>query len=245
MNKILFSIITSHLNDYNNLLKTGKSLCNQTFNNFEWIVINGSDSDDAIKNLYDIKSEINLIIINEKDNGIYDAWNKGITLVRGEWISFVGAGDTYHADALEHYYRYINEHSEINYVSSKANVMNELEKVLRIQGESYNKNKIKRYMHGVHSGSFHKKDLLLKHYPFKQLKSAGDYDFFLRSNDSIIPGFIDIITINIESTGSSKTFHALLERFSLHNRYFGLFHSIYQLIISVIKFYIRKLIYKY
>lgn len=42
-------------------------------------------------------------MISEKDKGLYDAWNKGIALAKGEWILFVGAGDLLSEDALMNY----------------------------------------------------------------------------------------------------------------------------------------------
>jgi glycosyltransferase involved in cell wall biosynthesis len=73
---------------------TIKSILEQTYSNFELIVIDGSSTDKTlslIKHLY----KANLKILTEPDSGIYDAMNKGISLASGDWIYFLNAGDTF------------------------------------------------------------------------------------------------------------------------------------------------------
>ena len=64
-----FSIITVVKNDEQNIDKTIKSIKNQKFKNFEYIIIDGSSSDQTIQNILRYKKIVNLLI-TEKDNGI-------------------------------------------------------------------------------------------------------------------------------------------------------------------------------
>ena len=88
------SIVTIVLNDYEGLKKTISSVKSLTFKNYEYIVIDGASDDQTIEL---IKNEA---VISkwksEKDNGIYDAMNKGIKMCSGEYIHLLNAGDAYY-----------------------------------------------------------------------------------------------------------------------------------------------------
>lgn len=89
-----YSIITVTFNDFEGLKQTYESIVNQTYKNFEWIVIDGGSIDKTVKFL---NSNLHLspIWISEKDSGIYDAMNKGIKLCKGKFAVFLNAGDIY------------------------------------------------------------------------------------------------------------------------------------------------------
>lgn len=89
MNKL--SIITVVLNNLNGIKSTADSLIRQKSSNFEWIVVDGLSSDGTVE--YVKKLEICSTIISEKDNGLYDAMNKGMKLVKGDYVLFLNAGD--------------------------------------------------------------------------------------------------------------------------------------------------------
>jgi glycosyltransferase involved in cell wall biosynthesis len=87
-----FSIITVCLNEIESIHKTCESICSQTFDNFEWIVVDGKSTDGTLDVLSEYKWRMNTFI-SEADKGIYDAMNKGIVLSRGEHLLFMNAGD--------------------------------------------------------------------------------------------------------------------------------------------------------
>ena len=92
-----FSIVTVVYNDSEGLSCTGESLSTQSFDGFEWIIIDGGSTDgtlDIIKQ-YDTQS---LKWLSEKDNGIYDAMNKGISMSTGEYVVFLNAGDVFESN---------------------------------------------------------------------------------------------------------------------------------------------------
>lgn len=88
----IFSIITVCLNAGDDLLLTINSILNQTFQDFEIIIKDGISIDGSLNKLPD-DNRINLQI--QGDSGIYDAMNQAIKFVRGNYILFLNAGDTF------------------------------------------------------------------------------------------------------------------------------------------------------
>ena len=87
------TVVTVVYNDVKNIKNTIDSVVNQNYTNIEYIIIDGGSTDGTIDI---IKSYIKGITrwINEKDEGIYDAMNKGLRMATGEWIIFLNSGDT-------------------------------------------------------------------------------------------------------------------------------------------------------
>ena len=88
------SIITVVLNDSENFLKTVKNVSTLIYKNIEYIVIDGESTDGTLAIVNDYKDLIDKSI-SEKDDGLYDAMNKGIDLASGEWVIFMNAGDVF------------------------------------------------------------------------------------------------------------------------------------------------------
>ncbi len=86
---MLFSIITVTRNNLEGLQRTYESLAAQSFQGFEWLVIDGA-SDDGTQ---DFLESISANFTSEPDNGIYDAMNKGIDQANGFLLLFLNAGD--------------------------------------------------------------------------------------------------------------------------------------------------------
>lgn len=92
----LLSIITPTLNSQNLIEACLESVVNQTYRNIEHIIVDGLSNDDTIKVVTGFKNknkDKRIFIVSERDNGIYDAMNKGINLAKGEWLYFLGSDD--------------------------------------------------------------------------------------------------------------------------------------------------------
>lgn len=101
LNKPGFSIITVTYNAGKTLEATIKSILNQTYPNFEFIVIDGKSTDNTLDIIKKYESGISKWI-SEPDQGLYDAMNKGMQLATGDYIWFMNAGDEIYAnDTLE------------------------------------------------------------------------------------------------------------------------------------------------
>lgn len=98
------SIVTIVLNDYEGLKRTIESVKSLNFTGYEYIVIDGGSDDQTIEL---IKNEPLISKWqSERDNGIYDAMNKGIKMSSGKFIHLLNAGDTYYASNVfdDHYF---------------------------------------------------------------------------------------------------------------------------------------------
>ena len=113
----LISIVTVTYNSVEALISTMKSLIGQNYNNFEYIIIDGASSDNTMEivSIYEREFStrgIDLISISEKDDGIYDAMNKGISMAKGKWIYFLNSGDTlYSTDTLKSVSNYLEKNN--------------------------------------------------------------------------------------------------------------------------------------
>lgn len=91
-NKPLITIITSTYQAVDHLPRTIRSVREQEYDSFEWIIVDGASTDGTV-DLLSENQDIVTAFISEPDDGIYSAWNKALKLAAGEWIIFIGAGD--------------------------------------------------------------------------------------------------------------------------------------------------------
>lgn len=124
MHPPLLSVIIPTYNSEKHLCTCLDSIFSQTFKNFEIIAIDGASVDGTIELLKQYSSlHSNFRYLSEKDNGVYDAMNKGIGLAKGEWIYFIGSDDQLHDDnVLEG----ITSYTGLNYDVIYGNVDSEM-----------------------------------------------------------------------------------------------------------------------
>ncbi len=89
-----FSIITITFNASAVIEPTLKSIKSQTFDDYEYIVVDGASTDDTVAKVENsgIKG---MKVISEPDNGLYDAMNKGLKMATGRYLIFLNAGDSF------------------------------------------------------------------------------------------------------------------------------------------------------
>ena len=93
------SIITVCYNSSKTIEKTFQSIKNQSYQNIEYIVVDGASSDDTLKIIKNYNSCISKYI-SESDKGLYDAMNKGIALATGDIIGILNSDDIFHSNNI-------------------------------------------------------------------------------------------------------------------------------------------------
>jgi glycosyltransferase involved in cell wall biosynthesis len=91
----LVSVITVVYNGIATIERTIQSVLSQTYADIEYVIVDGGSSDGTVDLIRKYESQIPNWV-SEKDNGIYDAMNKGIKRAKGDWVFFLGADDLFH-----------------------------------------------------------------------------------------------------------------------------------------------------
>jgi len=110
---IKLSIITINYNNATGLRKTIESVVNQNPQEFEYIIIDGGSTDKSVTVLNECSHLVNHWI-SEKDQGVYDAMNKGISIAKGEYLMFLNSGDILSdKTVLDYCINHILKHPEV------------------------------------------------------------------------------------------------------------------------------------
>jgi len=91
------SIITVVYNDAGGIGHTIRSVMKQTYPELEYIIVDGLSTDGTLDIIEQYKEEVS-ILISEKDQGIYDAMNKGLAAATGDYVLFLNSGDELYED---------------------------------------------------------------------------------------------------------------------------------------------------
>ena len=169
-----FSIVTAVFNAGAVLHRTIESVRCQSYKDFEWIVIDGGSRDDSVAK---IQAAGKLVTrwISEPDEGIADAWNKGLSLATGTHALILNAGDSYDADFL----------ATIAAHANGQGIICAHARLLREDGRSAGvfrarPAKLSRGMYLPHNCCA----VPLDHYrllgPYRKIPLAMDFDWFLR-----------------------------------------------------------------
>ena len=163
--KPLISIITATYNSEKTVSETFNSILKQTYTGtFEYIVVDGNSSDNTVSIIkeFELKFKQRNIVfkwLSESDKGIYDAWNKGLSLATGNWISFIGSDDKYTSNALQVYSQNIYDNPGIEYFHSLISVYNSNNVYLRTLKSQINEDGLPIRI--AHVGTFHSKNYLI------------------------------------------------------------------------------------
>jgi glycosyltransferase involved in cell wall biosynthesis len=236
--KIKISIIIAIYNSEKTLEKCLNSIFNQTFQNYELIIVDNNSIDNSYLILNKYKNRIQYYI-KEKDSGIYDAWNKGVKLSNAEWICFLGSDDYLLPDALNILISELINHPTANFISGKIKLLNKNKDI--VVGEPFSQKKIKYYQNFVHIASLTSIKLFENCQFDYRYKIAGDYDFYVRNRRKIIPIFTNTILAFSELGISQKSTKVFLENLNiwkknrLHSNIFSYFLFFYQSLLFRLK----------
>lgn len=176
----LVSIVTVVYNGGQTLQKTIDSVKGQTYSNIEYLIIDGGSTDNTLKV---IKSNNDCVSfwVSEKDHGIYDAMNKGVSIAKGEIIGIINADDYYEPDAVEKVVEAYKEkagdilHGDIKYIKGEK-MLFKLKPVIDLSIWSFKRMPINHPSAFVTKAAYREIGLYNRDY-----KIAGDWDFCLRA----------------------------------------------------------------
>lgn len=224
-----FSIITVCKNSEKTIKNAILSVINQTYKNFEYIVIDGVSTDNTLNIIEKYRDKISQVIC-EPDEGLYDAMNKGIKHATGDYLFFLNSDDQFlHNDILKLVADcHCDDKPDLIY--GDIAVLNKKTGKLSIQ--KHNKfNKIYLLKNTpCQPGCFYKKEAFEKYGYFDtNYKIVSDHEWFLRTflKHNISSKYLDfpinIFNIGGISTNKNREEKLILERNNLLDKYFTKF----------------------
>lgn len=202
MNKTKLTIVTITKNDLSGFMRTFASIPKKSTREFEYVVIDGNPNN---KDFYipELKSEID-VLITESDNGISDAFNKGIKNSSGDYILLLNSGDELlsHVD-IPSIYKVLSAEKDIVCFG----VMSESKGPL-IPNQSTYADQI------PHQGMFVRKKIYesLGGY-ISVFKLRMDYEFILRAKDKCVSFYFPGVIISYYASGGTSTVNRNRKRF--------------------------------
>lgn len=179
------SIVTAVLNNKRHIEGCINSVVNQTYEDIEYIVVDGGSRDGTIDKIQNSKfKNQSFKFISENDNGIYDAINKGIKISTGEVIGLLHSDDVFADDTVIEKVadKFVKEGTDSVYGDLEYVGANDLNKKIRYwQAGDCNINKLKHGWMPPHPTFFIKKEVFRKFGLYNTgYKVASDYDMVLR-----------------------------------------------------------------
>ncbi|CAA0259034.1 glycosyltransferase family 2 protein [Tenacibaculum maritimum] len=212
----LVSIVTVSFNSAVTIKDTIEGVLQQTYPNIEYLIIDGKSTDttlDIVKSYEDkfAEKKISYKWLSEKDNGIYDAYNKGVSLASGDIIGIINSDDWYNNNAIEEIIRVFSNQKFAIVSGEKRKVT--LHK--KTYGFYYNKKNIGKYVHKVMPLNFpatfiHKTVYNEIGLYDTQYKLSADYDLIFRAykaNASFL--FTDKVIVNMRNSGATGQLSSL------------------------------------
>ena len=250
MNKV--SIITITYNSEKTLNDTIDSIISQTYDNIEYIIIDGGSSDKTINIVNSYTNKISKFI-SEKDHGIYDAMNKGLKLATGNIVGILNSDDVYYDNTIieKIVEKFKKENVESVYGDLYYVEEENLNKVARCWKSSvFKKNSFAKGWHPPHPTFFVKKEIYnIYGYFDLNMKVSADFELMLRFlerykiSTSYLPEVIVKMRLGGESNQSIKNIlvgnKSILKAFEKNriqvNKFTYLFYRFLPKIIQILK----------
>lgn len=202
------SIITVVWNNAKTIKDAINSVLNQSYKDIEYIVIDGASTDGTIAILQSYGDKIKFI--SEKDNGLYDAMNKGIRMATGDVVGILNSDDFYASNKILQIVA--DEFLKGNIDSVYANLeyidANDPKRVIRYwRSKKYQEGLFRSGWHPAHPTFFVKKEIYEKYGVFDlSFKIAADYELMLRFFEKykIISSYVDEVFVKMRIGGESN-----------------------------------------
>jgi len=191
-----------------------------------YIIIDGKSTDQTLSIINKYSSNIDHVI-SEKDNGIYDAWNKALNYIKQGWVIFVGADDFI---VKRNFITLINniqgDFSNYDLICSKCTLIDEYENYKFSFGESYDQRKMKRYMCVANPSLLYNTNLFTNRKFNTKYKICADYEFLINLRN--LKTYYNPNSITKMTTGgSSNTIPAVIETFKIRIGYIPFYLNLF------------------
>lgn len=177
------SIITATYNSAKTISDTLRSLEEQTYQDIEYIIIDGASKDDTLEVIQSQCSRVSTVI-SENDKGIYDALNKGIKAATGDVVGFLHSDDLFaYPEAVQDIVdTFLNNDSQAVYADLEYVSKDDTDKTVRLwTSGNYARNDLKKGWMPPHPTFYMKRELYEDYGLFDlSFKIAADYDSLLR-----------------------------------------------------------------
>jgi glycosyltransferase involved in cell wall biosynthesis len=204
---MLISIITLSFNSHKTILNSITSVLTQKFSTFDFIIIDGGSTDISI-NIFSGIEHPNFKFISEKDNGIYDALNKGIKKAKGDIIGILHSDDVYSSINVLNHVDVIFSKTNCDGVYGNLNFLKNGKISRKWVSKKFNPNLLENGWMPPHPTLFLKKEVFEKHGLYDtSFKIAADYDFILRifKDESLKFEYLPITITNMSIGGVSTS----------------------------------------
>jgi glycosyltransferase involved in cell wall biosynthesis len=206
----LVSVVTALFNGRSTIEECLYSVATQDYPNIEHIVIDGGSTDGTLDVLRQNEDRL-AFWKSEADQGVYDAWNKGLIETRGEWICFLGADDEFLSGAISAYMKFAAGNPKADYLSSKVRWVHPSGDE-RIIGEPWTWPRFSKLMCVAHVGSMHRRRLFDRLGSFDtSYQIVADYEFLLRARQDLEAAYMPVTTVMMRAGGVSDDTTALVE----------------------------------
>ncbi len=178
------TVVTVAYNAGNTIADTMQSVAAQTYDRYEHLVLDGGSTDNTMAIVHRSKTARTRVIC-ERDNGIYDAMNKGLLAASGSVVCFLNADDLYHAnDVLARVAtRFESEHADVVYGDiDYFRTLDTGRVTRRWRSGAYSTLRVRLGWHPPHPAFFARKHLLQSVGSFAtDLTIAADYELMVKA----------------------------------------------------------------
>lgn len=182
-NSPLVSIITPSLNQGRFIEQTIASVLKQTYRNIEYIVMDGGSTDNTIDVIKKYAKDPRMKWFSQKDDGQYDAVNRGFTLASGDVLGWINADDVYTNDTLAKVSAVFQNYPNVEIVYGRLFSFKTERKTLRkLFCRNFSYKWLRRYCYTNPSATFIRKSVIQKDRLLIDISvpTYGDWDWFLR-----------------------------------------------------------------
>ena len=223
----LISVVVATLNCRDTIDRCLASICGQSYQHREVIVIDGGSHDGTLERLAHWQPQLTRVI-SEPDEGLYQAWNKGVRAARGEWICFLGGDDVFHAPDALACLAGAAARTEAPVVYGRMNLVAASGAVAQTVGRPWKQAK-RAFLQGFmipHPGTLHHRNLFERYGAFDEsYRTAGDYEFLLRALVERDAQFVESVVVDMSLHGMSArpdSIHDVLREVRRARRVHGL-----------------------